>query len=290
MGKEGKIRVWLVCMMLFLVIAAVATGVVFYEKQTKKEAEEAFALMQENVSKETKEPETEESEKKKEKPVQSRQQEEMPEEKDVLKERGITIPDKEIDWSALSEQNPHIYAWIVVDDTTVDYPVLQHPTDDTFYLNGNLDGSVGYPGCLYTEAGYNKKDFSDPHTVIYGHNLKDHTMFSTLHNFDDEKTFFAKDHFIYIYTKDYTYVYEIFGAYEYSSAHLLDNYDFSNDYVFDDFINRLYHNETGRIVHMKEGVDVKAGDRILTLSTCTKDSNENLRFLVTGVLLNPKED
>ena len=62
-----------------------------------------------------------------------------------------------------TETNADIYAWIYIPDTNIDYPVLQHPTDDTRYLNYNIDGSKGYPGCIYTEKA-NAKDFSDFNT------------------------------------------------------------------------------------------------------------------------------
>ena len=124
------------------------------------------------------------------------------------------IPAKEIDWDALHAENPDIYAWIYVPGTRVDYPILQHPTDDNFYLNHNVDGSAGYPGCVYTEKMWNTKYFDDPNTVLYSHNLRSGEMFSTLHYFDDP-AFFAGDHYIYIYReKGEPLAYQIFGAYE----------------------------------------------------------------------------
>ena len=58
-----------------------------------------------------------------------------------------------------------MYAWIYVPGTNVDYPVLQHPTDDAYYLEHNMDGSKGLPGCIYTES-VNTKDFTD-RTLFY---------------------------------------------------------------------------------------------------------------------------
>ena len=64
------------------------------------------------------------------------------------------------------------------------YPVVQGGDDDTYYLNHTIDGTEGYPGSIYTER-INAKDFSDFNTVIYGHNMKDGSMFMGLHNFED---------------------------------------------------------------------------------------------------------
>jgi sortase B len=111
-------------------------------------------------------------------------------------------------------------------------------------------------------------------------------MFATLHNFEDEEVF-AGDHYIFIYTEDDVFVYRIFAAYEYPSIHLLANYDFTNEYVYADFLKSIYE-VGGRVANIRQDVEVTTENRILTLSTCTKDSNENLRFLVTGVLLNPR--
>ncbi|MDE6738978.1 MAG: class B sortase, partial [Lachnospiraceae bacterium] len=202
-----------------------------------------------------------------------------------VEQSDFKIPDKALDWDALHEENGDIYAWIYVPDTTVDYPVLQHPTDNSYYLNHNMDGTKGYPGCIYTED-FNRKDFSDIHTVIYGHNLKDKTMFSSLHNFENDELF-NKDHYIFIYTEDYVFVYRIFAAYEFDSIHLLDNYDYTNEYVYEDYLRTIYQT-TDRVANVRADIQVTTGDKIVTLSTCTADHNSNRRFLVTGVLVNPR--
>lgn len=197
-------------------------------------------------------------------------------------EPPVQTPEKTLDWEALRSQNPDIYAWVYVPDTGVDYPVVQHPTDNSYYLNHNLDGSKGYPGCIYTEN-FNRRDFSDAHTVLYGHNLKDKTMFSTLHNFEDPQLF-QKEHYIYLYTEEAAFVYRIFAAYEFSSIHLLDNFDYTNTYVYEDLLRQIMQ-ASGNI---RQDVEVTAKDRIITLSTCTADHDAARRYLVTGVLVSEK--
>lgn len=192
----------------------------------------------------------------------------------------VQTPAKTLDWDALHSRNPDIYAWIYVPDTGVDYPVVQHPTDNSYYLNHNLDGSKGYPGCIYTED-FNRRDFSDIHTVLYGHNLKDKTMFSTLHNFEDPQLL-QTDHYIYLYTEEAVFAYRIFAAYEFSAIHLLDNYDYTNAYVYEDLLKQI-RQAAGNI---RQDVEVTAKDRIITLSTCTADHDAARRYLVTGVLVN----
>ena len=89
-----------------------------------------------------------------------------------------------VDFAGMWETNEDVYAWITVPGTVIDYPILQHATDNTYYLNYNIDGSYGYPGCIYTEN-MNSKEFTDNNTVIYGHNMKNGTMFAGLHKFED---------------------------------------------------------------------------------------------------------
>lgn len=212
--------------------------------------------------------------------VSADQKDPEPVEEAVKQTVTVQTPAKSLDWEALHSRNPDIYAWIYVPDTGVDYPVVQHPTDNGYYLNHNLDGSKGYPGCIYTEN-FNRRDFSDVHTVLYGHNLKDKTMFSTLHNFEDPQLL-QTDHYIYLYTEEAVFAYRIFAAYEFSAIHLLDNFDYTNEYVYEDLLKQI-RQATGNI---RQDVEVTAKDRIITLSTCTADHDAARRYLVTGVLVN----
>lgn len=197
---------------------------------------------------------------------------------------AIEIPYKNLDWDELNEINEDIYAWIYVPGCDVDYPVLQDPEDDGYYLNHNMDGSKGYPGCLYTEATYNAKDFSDNNTVIYGHNLKDQTMFSHLHNLEEANLY--DEHFIYIYTKDASYVYRIYAVYDYTDAHLLANEDMTDPEIFAEYLESVKTAKSdGRVRNIAADIFPTSDDRIITLSTCTSDHDPERRFLTQGVLV-----
>jgi len=201
----------------------------------------------------------------------------------ALIDMGIPVPEKKIDFMDLQENvNKDIYAWIYIPDTQIDYPVLQHPTDNLYYLNYNLDGSRGYPGCIYTED-YNAKDFTDPNTVIYGHNMKNGTMFAGLHRFGDSE-YFEEHPYVYIYTEDKLYVYEIFAAYESGNEHILYNNDFSDDYVFLKYLSEIMDGRTMNR-NLREDISLTSENRIITLSTCVANKPDR-RYLVQGVLLN----
>ena len=266
--KKKKTK-YFIALIAFLVVIAIGIVLILREAQKRKSAAEKIEEITEVVN------DVE--------PVKD-EVEEMP-----YSNLGIEIPEKNLDWNKLHKENEDIYAWITVTDTTVDYPVLQHPTDNTYYLNNNIDGTPGYPGCIYTED-YNAKDFSDKNTVLYGHNLKDKTMFSSLHNYEKEDTF-SKDQYIYIWTENDVFVYKVFAAYEFNSNHLLLNYDYNNEYVYEQYIKDIFNvkdNGYG-IANIKDDIDVTKKDRIITLSTCTTDHNSDQRFLVVGVLIPPEE-
>ncbi|MFI3236451.1 MAG: class B sortase [Lachnospiraceae bacterium] len=191
------------------------------------------------------------------------------------------VPELSLDFLELQETvNEDIYAWIYIPNTNVDYPILQHPTDDSYYLKYNLDGSYGYPGAIYTES-LNTMDFTDPNTVIYGHNMNDGSMFNTIKNFADAE-FFEENDFIYIYTKNTTYIYEVFAAYEFSDMHLLMSYYLENEGIYESYLNSVL--ETRAIgANVKSEMELSKDDRIITLSTCVSSSNK--RFLVQAVLV-----
>lgn len=193
-----------------------------------------------------------------------------------------TAFESEIDFDYLWTVNPDIIAWITIPGTNIDYPVLQHPSDDSYYLTHNLDGSYGYPGCIYIES-LNAADFSDPNTLIYGHNLKSKTMFTELHKFEN-KDFFEENNEVILYLPDKTMHYRIFAAHVYDDRHLLYSFDFSDEDIYAGFLASIYD-----IRDMSANIDrtfeVTAQDRIISMETCMpgKDDREK-RLLVHAVL------
>lgn len=200
---------------------------------------------------------------------------------DIFAYLGIENPGKVLDWEYLWEQNEDIYAWIYIPGTRVDYPILQHETDNSYYLDYNLDGTKGYPGCIYTEN-INAKDFSDHNTLIYGHNMKNGTMFHDLHEFEDE-TFFNEHRYMFIYTPEEVLVYDIFASYKFTNAHILYSYDCYTEQGFQSYLDMIFENY-GNNGNFREGVEITGEDHIITLSTCVGGEDDK-RYLVQGVLV-----
>lgn len=192
-----------------------------------------------------------------------------------------TLPQNPINFKSLKKGNEDIYAWIKIDNTNVDYPIVQsYEEDDYFYLNHNVEKKFDINGAIYTEK-HNKTDFSDPNTVIYGHDMLDGSMFRTLHNFRDEK-FFKNNEFIYIYTEGHILKYRIFAAYKWDNRHILNSYDFSDIEVFANYLEEI--KDPKSLMVNKRDVDLTTSDKIITLSTCI-GTESNYRYLVQGVLI-----
>lgn len=280
-GTKGS-RGWKAACILCLAGAVICTAVACSGKETQSRADDEYEKLAEQTNSAAAVQEPVET------PSVTAEPTEAPlEEKDplaILEEMGVPIPEKEVDFADLQENtNGDIYAWIHIPDTKIDYPVLQHPTDNSYYLNHNLDGSRGYPGCIYTED-YNKKDFTDPNTVLYGHNMKNGTMFAGLHKYGDSE--YLEEHpYIYIYTEEGLLAYEIFAAYQSGDEHILYAHDgFEDRKVYGKYLEEILNMRSMGSV-LKEGAEVTEDSRIITLSTCISGKPDN-RFLVQGVLLN----
>ena len=191
-------------------------------------------------------------------------------------EKPVDIP---VDFAALKEQNDEIYAWIRVPGTAVDYPVVQSRTDDSFYIHRGINKENLYAGAIYTEMA-NARDFSDPNTVLYGHNMKDGSMLASLHNFRD-RDFFDSNREILIYTPEHILHYTIFAAYTYDNRHLLNSFDFHDPQVFQEYLDQVY-DVRSMDAYFADQPKVTAKDKIITLSTCIGSSSS--RYLVQGVL------
>ncbi len=270
-----------------LVIVAGVLGTIFYFQDKKAKEEAARIEAEENAAKEVaKAAMTEEEiqalykEHKKETYVEESTEEvttETVEEPETVVEE---IAESPIDWEGMWEINEDVYAWITVPGTVIDYPILQHATDNTYYLNYNIDGSYGYPGCIYTEN-MNSKDFTDNNTVIYGHNMKNGSMFAGLHQYEDGN-FFMEHPQVLIYTPEKEYEYTIFAAYIYDDRHLMYSFDFANEDVYASYLDTVL-NIRDLSANIRDDVTVTKDDNIITLVTCMSNQPDK-RLLVQAVL------
>lgn len=249
-----------ICLTLALILGGIAAYKYLEEKNAGKEYEE----IREEVVQEQEEPQTEETE-----PSEETVQETEP---------TVEIP---IDFQSLQAQNPDVYAWIQVPGTEVDYPILQSPDDNGYYLDHDINKEEKAEGAIFTEN-YNTKTFEDPNTVIYGHDMKNGTMFQSLHRYMD-RSFFDVNRDVIIYLPDKILHYKIFAAYLYDNRHLLMSFDFWNKEEYQQYLNNIFSMRDMNSF-VDTSMEVTNEDKIITLSTCYAGISTQ-RYLVQAVLV-----
>lgn len=271
---QKKLNFYKILCAVLVVVLVIVIAAMWYRNYTQNKAGDIYKDLQSQVNSASPNVTVADSETETEEDTE-------PVEEDILSELGVEIPEKNLDWDVLRETNKDIYAWIYIPETNVDYPVLQSETADEYYLMHNLDGSYGYPGCIFTQL-LNSKDFTDYNTVLYGHNMKNGTMFRTLHYYQNEE-FFYNNPYIYIYTENGVLVYEIFAAYNAGDEHILNTYDLRTEEGFASYLDTV---KEGAYLggYIRADVEVTTANHIITLSTCTDQSDE--RYLVQAVLIN----
>lgn len=189
--------------------------------------------------------------------------------------------EREIDFAALSDVNRDIYAWISLPGTGIDYPVVQSGESDDYYLNHDAQGNESTAGAIFSQS-CTKKDFSDFHTVLYGHDMRDSSMFGALLLLES-RAVMDRTNKVYLYLPEKTLEYQIFGAYVSDAGHLLENFD------QEEVLDRIgYLAEIRYKAQDAEAFDWELFDtvteeqNILTLSTCYHGNAEQ-RFLVQAV-------
>lgn len=207
--------------------------------------------------------------------------EETQEQYEKLKEQVAVDADdpmfRKIDFAVAQAMNPDVYAWIWIPGTNIDYPILQSAAeDDTYYLNHTIEKKEGLPGTIYTEK-YNSKEFSDPVTVVYGHNMKNGSMFADLHKYED-RAFFDANPYVYIYLPDKVLKYRVFSATPFDDRYILGSYSFASPSDFQEYLDELRSGINGNV---NAEVNVSQSTGILTLSTCIADS-ANERLLINA--------
>ncbi len=193
-----------------------------------------------------------------------------------------------IDFASLQAANSEIYAYIKIEDTNVDYPIVQSATDDEFYLRHTAeDKSWSASGAVYTES-VNTKTFNDRVTVIYGHNGYGDTFFTTLHRFEKED-FFNNHPYFYIYTPEKKLTYQVISAFKYDDRHIMNSFNFADTVQFLEFEQYL-SNPSSALKNVRTQLDKELDEdsKIVVLSTCITNQKSS-RYLVCGVLVKDEQ-
>lgn len=186
------------------------------------------------------------------------------------KKAGALVPMTRINLNALTEINPEALGWIEIPGTALSYPLV-HTSDNTYYLTHTFRKEENKSGGIFVES-LNKTDFSDLHTIIYGHNMKDGSMFASLKNYQKE-SYYTANPYIYIDLADGAHCYQIFSCHDAAVTDITYTIGYRADDMYADFLNSL----KGASLY-DTGVEVGVNDSIITLSTCTKSGHD--RFVV----------
>ena len=180
-----------------------------------------------------------------------------------------------VDFAELQAINPEVIGWIRVGAVNISYPVTQ-AKDNEFYLHRTFKKADNFAGCIFENC-TNSPYFTDQNTILYGHNMKNGSMFGQLKKFSEQETL-DKNPYFWIFTKDFIFQYRIFSSSVVSKRGDPYIIRFSNE-DFQKFIDKSI--ETSDIDC--GDVTVTTGDRIVTLSTCTGD--DATRRILQGVLV-----
>lgn len=207
---------------------------------------------------------------------------------EVLVEETVADENKEeetaifkVDFEKLHAMNKETVAWIRFENPSqINYPVL-HTSDNEKYLKTTFEKNRNSAGAIFMDA-QNVADFSDRNTIIYGHNMKNDTMFGKLEEYK-KYDFYKQNPYFYIYTPDgIEHKYQVFAAAVVEDTATNYRKQFANDQEFLEYLQSIM----ARSIY-KSGIEVTAESRIITLSTCT-NVTDTQRFVVHGVKVEEK--
>lgn len=192
---------------------------------------------------------------------------------DLAEEENVSWP--EVDFPALWETSPQIVGWLTCEGTQIHYPVVQGEDND-YYLTHLPDGSYNPGGSLFLDC-RSAADFSDAHSVIYGHYMKNGTMFGELTGYKEQAFYDAHPQMLLV-TPQGRFTVELFSGYVVSVEENAWVLGFSTPEEWEQWLD-----ETKKRSVFRSEVHPSVQDRVLTLSTCSYEF-ENARFVVHGIL------
>lgn len=168
-----------------------------------------------------------------------------------------------IDFAKLKQKNSDAIAWIKVNGTDIDFPVVKG-TDNSYYLTHNFDKEKNKAGWIFADY-RNKFDGTDKNIIIYGHNMKNGSMFASLKDVIKEEWYNNENNkYIVLITENENCKYQVFSVYQIETEEYYLQTNISN---FKEFVEKI----KGR--SKKDfNVDIKETDSILTLSTCADNT------------------
>lgn len=171
-----------------------------------------------------------------------------------------------IDFEKLKEKNSDTVAWLKVNGTNIEYPVVKTKNND-YYLTHNFNKEYNSAGWIFADY-KNKLDGTDKNLVIYGHNMRDDSMFGSLKKVINEEWYNNEDNrYITLINESQTQIYEVFSVYQIEKEDYYIQTNFNTEEEFNTFAQTIKKRSKKDF-----NVNVSGEDNILTLSTCANNN------------------
>lgn len=181
-----------------------------------------------------------------------------------------------VDFEGLKKINSDLIGWVQFEHVSISYPIVQGD-DNEYYLKKTFKKKDNSAGSIFMEADNNPK-FKDMNTFVYGHNMKNGSMFGLMRQYKNESFYKGREHF-WIYTPTADYRYEIFASYEPKEDSDAYRWWSASTDAYAKYLEKAKKNSM-----YDTGVSVSRDDKIVTLSTCTS-KGDNYRLVVQGKLV-----
>ena len=185
-----------------------------------------------------------------------------------------TIP--AVNFEAVRAEVPNVIAWIRIDGTVINYPVM-HGIDNEYFLTHLPNGKTSKSGSIFIDY-RNASDFSDANTLIHGHRMKSGTMFAALKNYSSQ-AFYERHRTANISTPLKKYELMFIAGYRLNQTVEIPPISFKDEEDFSKYIQDIKRRSI-----FKSDVIVNAGDRLVTLATCEYQVNDD-RLVIVGKLV-----
>lgn len=182
----------------------------------------------------------------------------------------------DVDFESLQAINEDIVGWLYIGALDLSYPIVQGDDDD-YYLHRTFEKQYNFAGSIFVEA-KNSDDFSDPNTIVYGHNMKNGSMFGTLRTILSQNLYEENPYF-WILTPDGDHKYQMFSLHVVKTGGEVYTLFEGTDETFVEWAESMQEQSAADL----EDVTFDTDSKIATLSTCTGDSST--RFVVQGLQL-----
>lgn len=194
---------------------------------------------------------------------------------DIRNEEGILL-----EYAELYDRNPDMAGWLAIEGTKINYPVMHTPGRPDHYLQRSFSGEFSSWGCLYAREECDLETPSD-NVTIYGHNMKDGSMFAGLNAYTDRK-FWENHRYIRFDTLTEHHTYLIFAVFTTTASEgqgfaYHDFIDAADEVAFDTFLAKCFSNAL-----YDTDIQPEYGDKIICLSTC-EYSQTNGRLVVAAM-------